>query len=40
MGACGRERVERELSWDTSRNNLLGFYDNVFATSVNGRRKV
>ena len=35
MGACGRERVERELSWEASRNTLLGFYDNVFATVVN-----
>ena len=40
MGVYGRERVERELSWDISRNNLLEFYEDVFATSVNGRKKV
>ena len=40
MGIYGRERVERELSWDTSRKNLLGFYQDVFARSVNGRRRV
>ena len=26
MGRVGRERVERELSWDTSRHNLIDFY--------------
>ena len=26
MGCVGRERVERELSWDTSRRNLIDFY--------------
>ncbi|NNH70794.1 glycosyltransferase family 4 protein [Nocardia uniformis] len=30
MGELGRDRVERELSWDTSRKNLLAFYDRVF----------
>lgn len=30
MGELGRERVERELSWDTSRKNLVAFYDRVF----------
>ena len=40
MGVYGRERVERELSWDISRNNLLEFYEDVFATSVNRRKKV
>lgn len=30
MGELGRERVERELSWDTSRKNLLACYDAVF----------
>ena len=39
MGVYGRERVERELSWDISRKNLLEFYEDVFATSVNGRKK-
>jgi glycosyltransferase involved in cell wall biosynthesis len=39
MGVYGRERVKRELSWDTSRKNLLGFYEDVFATSVKGRKK-
>ncbi|MFE6861302.1 glycosyltransferase family 4 protein [Nocardia sp. NPDC057668] len=34
MGALGRERVERELSWDTSRENLVDFYAGVFRTSV------
>ncbi|MRH88263.1 glycosyltransferase [Nocardia sp. SYP-A9097] len=30
MGSLGRARVERELSWDTSRNNLVEFYARVF----------
>ncbi|GAB0104499.1 glycosyltransferase family 4 protein [Nocardia sp. JMUB6875] len=30
MGELGRERVERELSWDTSRQHLLGFYSRLF----------
>ncbi|MBL1074069.1 glycosyltransferase family 4 protein [Nocardia sp. 2] len=34
MGELGRDRVERELSWDTSRENLLSFYARVFRTSV------
>ncbi|RDH78662.1 glycosyltransferase WbuB [Mycolicibacterium moriokaense] len=34
MGRIGRKRVEDELSWGTSRDNLLRFYDNLFATSV------
>lgn len=29
MGYLGRERVEKELSWDTSRRNLLDFYARV-----------
>ncbi|GAY12247.1 glycosyltransferase family 4 protein [Pseudonocardia sp. N23] len=29
MGALGRERVERELSWSTSARNLLGVYARV-----------
>lgn len=37
MGRIGRKRVEDELSWDTSRRNLLRFYEDVFATS-NGDR--
>ena len=39
MGVYGRQRVERELSWGISRNNLLEFYEDVFATSVNRRKK-
>ncbi len=31
MGTLGRERVERELSWATSREHLLGFYERVLA---------
>ena len=34
MGCVGRERVERELSWDTSRRNLIDFY----AAVLDGRR--
>ncbi|WP_330181316.1 glycosyltransferase family 4 protein [Nocardia sp. NBC_01503] len=30
MGSLGRARVERELSWDTSRENLVDFYARVF----------
>jgi len=37
MGRIGRKRVEDELSWDTSRRNLLRFYEGVFATA-NGDR--
>jgi glycosyltransferase involved in cell wall biosynthesis len=29
MGSTGRERIERELSWDTSRRNLLELYSRV-----------
>ncbi|WP_067570869.1 glycosyltransferase family 4 protein [Nocardia acidivorans] len=29
MGSLGRARVERELSWDTSRKNLVDFYARV-----------
>ncbi|WP_116996123.1 glycosyltransferase family 4 protein [Desertimonas flava] len=31
MGRLGRQRVEQELSWSTSRRNLLEFYAQVFA---------
>lgn len=31
MGELGRERVERELSWDTSRQRLIAFYAELFA---------
>jgi glycosyltransferase involved in cell wall biosynthesis len=34
MGEIGRERVERELSWDTSKRNLVAFYDRLL-----GRRR-
>ena len=37
MGRIGRKRVEDELSWDTSRQNLLRFYEGVFAR-MNGER--
>ncbi|MCF3940146.1 MULTISPECIES: glycosyltransferase family 4 protein [Gordonia] len=30
MGDFGRARVEQELSWSTSRNNLIEFYDDLF----------
>ncbi|QLY27723.1 glycosyltransferase family 4 protein [Nocardia huaxiensis] len=30
MGELGRDRVERELSWDTSRQHLIAFYERVF----------
>ncbi|MFI5783599.1 glycosyltransferase family 4 protein [Nocardia sp. NPDC051570] len=39
MGELGRERVERELSWDTSQKNLIAFYDGVFRTSVRRRSR-
>ncbi|WP_068278044.1 glycosyltransferase family 4 protein [Aldersonia kunmingensis] len=31
MGRIGRSRVERDLSWDVSRQNLLEFYAAVFS---------
>lgn len=31
MGALGRERVERELSWAVSRAHLVDFYDRVLS---------
>jgi glycosyltransferase involved in cell wall biosynthesis len=31
MGRTGRERVENELSWTTSRQNLVGFYERLLA---------
>jgi glycosyltransferase involved in cell wall biosynthesis len=31
MGEIGRQRVERELSWKTSKRNLIEFYDRVLA---------
>ena len=31
MGAIGRARVERELSWETSRQELLNFYDHLLS---------
>jgi glycosyltransferase involved in cell wall biosynthesis len=30
MGEIGRERVQRELSWDVSRRNLVAFYRKFF----------
>jgi glycosyltransferase involved in cell wall biosynthesis len=35
MGRYGRERVERELSWEVSRLHLLAFYDKVFGDADN-----
>ncbi|MFF2549773.1 glycosyltransferase family 4 protein [Nocardia sp. NPDC058058] len=37
MGAFGRSRVERELSWDTSRQNLIEFYARVFRARTAAR---
>ncbi|WP_442790293.1 glycosyltransferase family 4 protein [Nocardia sp. CDC153] len=37
MGELGRDRVERELSWDTSRQRLLGFYAELFAARNSAR---
>jgi glycosyltransferase involved in cell wall biosynthesis len=34
MGARGRQRVERELSWDISRRALVGFYDRLLGTAL------
>ena len=31
MGCAGRERVARELSWDTSRRNLIDFYAGILS---------
>ena len=36
MGRVGRDRVERELSWDTSRHNLIDFYAAIIG---DGHRK-
>ncbi len=33
MGEIGRDRVERELSWDTSKRNLVAFYDRLLGRS-------
>jgi glycosyltransferase involved in cell wall biosynthesis len=38
MGIAGRERVERELSWETSRRKLIAFYDMVFTDVVRANR--
>lgn len=38
MGRIGRRRVETELSWETSRRNLIGFYDRLFGITANGMR--
>ncbi|RJO75602.1 glycosyltransferase WbuB [Nocardia panacis] len=34
MGELGRERVERELSWEISRQNLIAFYQRFFRNFV------
>lgn len=34
MGEIGRARVSAELSWETSRRNLLAFYDRLTAASA------
>jgi hypothetical protein len=31
MGAIGRDRVERQLSWEISRQELLNFYDRLLS---------
>lgn len=33
MGHSGRARVQNELSWDTSRRNLIEFYDDLFGVA-------
>jgi glycosyltransferase involved in cell wall biosynthesis len=38
MGARGRERVEKELSWDSSRRELIDFYARLLGSA--GRRPV
>jgi glycosyltransferase involved in cell wall biosynthesis len=38
MGHCGRERVERDLSWDTSRRHLLDFYARVVKSESEERQ--
>ncbi|WP_067689353.1 glycosyltransferase family 4 protein [Nocardia jejuensis] len=37
MGEFGRERVARELSWDTSRAKLIAFYDEIFRSLIAAR---
>ena len=34
MGELGRRRVERELSWDVSRQNLVGFYERLLGADI------
>ena len=31
MGAIGRDRVERQLSWEIARQELLNFYDRLLS---------
>ncbi|MGB3482220.1 MAG: glycosyltransferase family 4 protein [Mycobacterium sp.] len=38
MGRIGRERVERELSWEASRRHLVDFYAEVVGTEAVRRR--
>lgn len=38
MGRIGRARVEKELSWETSRRNLLEFYGRLFEEGTHRRR--
>lgn len=40
MGRIGRQRVETELSWETSRRNLIDFYDRMFGITANGIRAI
>lgn len=39
MGALGRDRIERELSWDVSRRNLAAFYDDLLGRQGPRRRR-
>lgn len=40
MGTSGRHRVERELSWDVSRQALVRFYDELVMADAPGVEKV
>jgi glycosyltransferase involved in cell wall biosynthesis len=39
MGAAGRERIERGLSWDASTERLLAAYDRAFEKAERRRRR-
>jgi glycosyltransferase involved in cell wall biosynthesis len=40
MGRAGRERVERELSWDTSRRHLIDFYAGIVKQTLTPESRV